>query len=527
MNGEDWTTHLMGWLFFRNEPMAFPLGKVSGFVHPIGTTVGYTDSLPLVSVLLRPLSSVLPQDFQFIGPWLGLCFFLQGVTGAWLVSAFTRDRVVQFAAGALFAMSPVLIWRVGHYSLCAQWLLVALLGLHARSAPDAAVARKHLAVAALLVFLAAGIHPYLTVMVLALAIALVLKIAFVDRSISPGRAALVAVALPAIAVGVFALFGYFGGGVSSGTEGFNRFNADLLSLLNPRGKGRLMPDLPTTLPSGEGYGYLGLGSIALAAFALLSLLVPAADRRSIPIRRAWPAALVALAFAFFALGPAAKLGRVELFSLTGMYAHLDAITGPFRSAGRFVWVLHYGVIVASLVVILCAWRARPQLAAIAVVGACFLQLLDFDFRPGNLFRRPQIDAGLRASVWSELGREYRHLALVPPQIAWTGGPCEGELPGHVRWPFAYLAYRQGMTFNGGYVARMNRDAVLGACASLNESVRRGELDPSTLYVVGPASLAALRRSGGPAVCGRIDGYGLCVSAETQGAVRRYLEAHPL
>ena len=527
MNGEDWTTHLMGWLFFRNEPMAFPLGKVSGFVYPIGTTVGYTDSLPLVSVLLRPFSSVLPDDFQFIGPWLGLCFFLQGVTGAWLVSAFTRDRVVQFAAGALFAMSPVLISRVGHDSLCAQWMLVALLGLHARSAPDVVAARRQLTVAAALVFLSAGIHPYLAVMVLALAIALALKIALVDRTLSPGRSALVALAFPAIAAGMFALFGYLGGGVSSGTEGFNRFNADLLSLLNPRGKGRLMPDLPTTLPSGEGYGYLGLGALVLAAFALLSLWVPAADRRSIPFRRAWPAALVALGFAFFALGPAAKLGGVELFSLNALYENLDAITGPFRSAGRFVWVLHYGVIAGSLVVILCAWRARPQLVALAVVGACFLQLLDFDFRPGNLFRRPPMDAGLRAPVWNEIGREYRHLALVPPQIAWTGGPCEGELPGHLRWPFAHLAYRQDMTFNGGYVARMNREAVLGACAALNDSVRRGDLDRSTLYVVGPASLAELRRSGGPAVCGRIDAYGICVSAESQGAVRRYLEAHPL
>ncbi|HZA49197.1 MAG TPA: hypothetical protein VE549_00565, partial [Myxococcaceae bacterium] len=38
LNGEDWGTHLLGWLFFRNEPWALPLGRLTSYVYPVGTT---------------------------------------------------------------------------------------------------------------------------------------------------------------------------------------------------------------------------------------------------------------------------------------------------------------------------------------------------------------------------------------------------------------------------------------------------------------------------------------------------------
>jgi len=37
---DDWSTHVLGWLFLRNERFAIPLGKLTGFVYPVGTTVG-------------------------------------------------------------------------------------------------------------------------------------------------------------------------------------------------------------------------------------------------------------------------------------------------------------------------------------------------------------------------------------------------------------------------------------------------------------------------------------------------------
>src|SRR5512146_2873505 len=74
----DVAQHVQGWLFFRNASWALPLGRITDFCAPAGTTVGYTDANPLLALPLRIASPLLPRDFQYVGLWLALCFFLQG-----------------------------------------------------------------------------------------------------------------------------------------------------------------------------------------------------------------------------------------------------------------------------------------------------------------------------------------------------------------------------------------------------------------------------------------------------------------
>jgi hypothetical protein len=129
MKKGDWAEHLLGWLFFRLEPWRLPLGSIRRLSYPIGTWLAYTDSIPWLSVALRTLHHLLPVDFQFIGPWLALCFILQGAFGGRLVASFSTAPLHRFLGGALFVLSPVLRTRVGHDALCAQWPLLALLGM--------------------------------------------------------------------------------------------------------------------------------------------------------------------------------------------------------------------------------------------------------------------------------------------------------------------------------------------------------------------------------------------------------------
>ena len=78
----DWRIHFLGWHIFRGEPWAWPPGTLVGYYHaPAGTSIGYTDSLPLVAFLLKPISPLLPMPFQYLGLWLTACFALQGYWG--------------------------------------------------------------------------------------------------------------------------------------------------------------------------------------------------------------------------------------------------------------------------------------------------------------------------------------------------------------------------------------------------------------------------------------------------------------
>ncbi len=89
----DGAQHVLGWLFFRHENWLWPLGSVPSFPYPVGTTVGYTDSIPWLAIVAKAISPFLPVDFQYVGLWLGLCFFLQGWFGMRIVQALSPDPV--------------------------------------------------------------------------------------------------------------------------------------------------------------------------------------------------------------------------------------------------------------------------------------------------------------------------------------------------------------------------------------------------------------------------------------------------
>ena len=56
----DWPVHFFGWHFFRNEPWHWPPGLVSGYNAPVGTSIGFTDSIPLVALTRTASIGCLP-----------------------------------------------------------------------------------------------------------------------------------------------------------------------------------------------------------------------------------------------------------------------------------------------------------------------------------------------------------------------------------------------------------------------------------------------------------------------------------
>lgn len=91
---------------------------------PEGMTLLFTDSIPLLGLVLGPFAGLLSPGLQFIGPWLLLCVVLQ-VAFAWLlVRPHAPDRLAALIGTALLSLMPALINRYGHASLCAQWLVL-------------------------------------------------------------------------------------------------------------------------------------------------------------------------------------------------------------------------------------------------------------------------------------------------------------------------------------------------------------------------------------------------------------------
>jgi hypothetical protein len=258
----------------------------------------------------------------------------------------------------------------------------------------------------------------------------------------------------------------------------------------------------------EGFGYLGAGVLVVVVAAAASLPSLWAKRTWL-LRRAGLVCVAAAAMTFFAWSSRITLGGRLLVDLEGFYRPLAGVVEPFRSSGRFIWMLDYLMMTAAIGAVCLTLRHRPgwcrALFAIAVV----VQLVDL----GNARVHVDHDRSwlpLRAPEWTQLGAQTHHLEMVPPQIVDAGGWRCPETPyrnDDYFIPFAYVAYRAGVTLNSGYVSRLDTGAALAACrASLAE---RGPLDPSVVYVVDPSALSAVRARG--AVCGRIDAAIVCVS----------------
>ncbi len=528
LGGGDHAQHTLGWLHFRNAPWSFPLGSIPSLMHPIPLTVGFTDSNPWVALALKPFSRWMPQDFQFIGPWLALCLALQGWMGVKLMGLFTRDVPQRLLGAALFVLSPVLLFRFGHDTLCAHWLLLAMLWLHLRPREDVQQARRTVGQALALNVLAAGIHPYLEAMVLTLTVALLFKLVRRERLLS-WRFAGAALATTLGVVGaLFVAFGYVGQGISTGTNGFSYYSADLLAPINPSGASRMMDGFPMGSGQYEGFGYIGTGFLALAAVVLLWSPWRSWPRVKEGLGAQTPLLLSVLALSVLAFSSVVTVTGRPVLTWRALAEPLLPLLAPFRSSGRFIWLLDYALMTGLVALVTWRWRQSPRVVTALLLGAVLLQALDTN----NLWARSSFHKGtwprLQAPEWERVDPFYRHIVLFPPAIVGARTPCvSGTFPDDAYVHFGDLAYRKGMTTNSAYAARLDEARVASVCEALRAEVESGRFAEDTLYVVGERELESFRRPEAGLTCGVLDGYTVCVSAKQGGFQEALTHAPPM
>jgi len=510
----DWRQHWLGFLFFQRAPWAFPLGSLPSLHYPIGTNVGFTDSNPLLSILVKPFAGVLPAEYQLIGPWLALCFVLQGYMGAKLASVVAKDSVMQMLGGGLFVVSPVLFARLGHDTLCAHWVLLALLYLGLREYPDRSRAQRAPWFVVGVVMVAAGVHPYLAAMTWVLALAVLIRL-WRSKLLTATRTVLWMLAATAGLIGVWAVVGYLGNNAPDGSGGFGLYPADLLALFDPREYSHLMPPLPSIPGEWEGVGFLGVGGIAAMLAGLVALV------RQRPSRRpgVGVVAVACLLLAIYALSSSIKYGGEEVANVQRLYDPLMPLVKPFRSSGRFIWPLHYLVLTFGLWGVTRVFgrdRTRPGIVFLSL--AVVVQAADVKMDRWWLSRKPEPQVSTDAFALAH--GQYRHLALAPPQVLMACG--DDPYPEDYVYRFMLLAHRLNLTFNSGLYARVDITKSLAACEAQNRETDAGRFDADTIYVV-PADDAPSVKTKSDAACGRWDGTWFCVSRSAHPRAATYIE----
>lgn len=511
----DWVPHHFGWAYFRAEPWHWPPGSIHGYYAPIGTSIGLTDSIPLAAYLLKPLSTWLPQPFQYLGLWLLLCFALQGALAARLVSRWSPSAVVQALGATLFVLLPALLARVGHAALCAHWLILWAMLVASRPSP------RRFAVAewAVLGLVSGMTQPYLAAMVLPLLLGAALTgggVSMAARGVALGSA-VGATVVGWWLSGLFVLQG--AGSLASGGLGY--YSMNLLAPLSPFGWSAVLPELPIAGDGQayEGFQYLGLGILLLIATAALLAWRTRrggdATRVEPMAARLWTPAMlgICLLMAAFAVSPRITLGHRVLADLNGAWS---APLATFRSSGRFFWPLAY-LGIAWAVATVATRLPRPATLAV-MIAAVVVQAADLHAIHEDRRRTAHSDAfytwtnPFASPRWTAIVPGYAHLALVPPpQCGASPQPYEAAVR---------LASQHGLTLNAGVIARGDVGAQRRYCADLGARIETATLEGDTLYVVSAAGAAGLTRAAGARMaCGRIDAVWICTAPEAHARWR--------
>lgn len=504
--------HYIGWELFRQDPhVHWPITYTDRLGYPKGESVALLDLNPLMAVVLKPLSPLLPEPSQYLGIEVILACALQFFFAYRLLLLLIGTNVLGAVLGsAFFLLAPPLNYRFwGHYSLSNQWVLVAALFIFAQAQEDSPRAvRRFWISAAVLAAITVGINPYLAFQVLLVLMAGVISLLWQKRITLAQSAGVAALLLAVGFVVAYSLGLVISGGKGYSSGGYRDLSMNLVAPVDPRTFTSLIfPRLRGTSPGQyEGYNYLGAGVLFLLAIVVIAALLHKGKLRHPDRRWLVPLSLCCLLLTLLALSTKVTGGGNTLidFDPQQRFSHFFA---PLRSTGRLFWAPYYVILTAILAAPFLFLRktwANLLLAALLVLQFADTRSLRQWVRMTISEDHP---SPLKSPVWAQLGSLHQNLIVLPAwqcaKNASPGGP-EGY-----RF-FGFLAIQDKMRINSYQSARYTGVAQDYHCTQAVEELAQQPLSPDSAYVVTPELAETIARGPtGPGKCHDVDNFILC------------------
>lgn len=509
----DTAYHYVGWELFRQDPhFHWPLTHTDRIGYPEGDSVAALDLNPLLAVMLKPLSPLLPEPCQYFGLEVVLVCTLQFFFALRLFRLILGPNLLGVAlCSVFFLLAPPLNLRLmGHYSLSNQWLLLAALLVFLRAQRESSTSIRPFVISAVpLAAISVGVNPYLALQVLLLLTAAVVSLLWRRRVKLLGAAGIMVLMgaccfMMAYSLGLIATEGR-----GYARAGYRYFSMNLLSVIDPRDwRSIIFPKLSeASAGQYEGYNYLGAGVLALAVIALITVFF---KRRKLPrLNPRWtvPLVLCCLLLTLMALSTKVTIGWRTLLDLDPA-ERFSPYLAPLRASGRFFWMPYYVILVAVLAAPFLLFRRTW--ANVLIASALVLQVADTrDLRHAvHTVVNKQHVSPLKSAAWSKLGSVHKNLIVLP---AWQCGSSES--PGGLRGYriFGFLAVQQKMRINSYQSARYTGGAGESHCGIQPIfAVWEWPLSPDSAYVVtAPVAGVIAQGPTGPGKCHDVDGFILC------------------
>ncbi len=429
----DARQHLSGWLFFQFDDWHYPLLFTERFNTPEGLSIAFTDSIPLLAIMLKAFGGFIPDKFNYFGYYVLLCFVLQALASIYLIRALGCRTIFSSIVVTVFALSwPALLNRLGHTSLMSHFLLIYNLGFYFRYSVEND--KKYLVHSAVLVVVSFLIHPYL----------FVLNLAIFFSSLCQGnmlnnikqRLYIILPLLVTVAA-VVITFGYLGGGKSDG--GYDFFSMNLAS---PICGGVLTPCIfDGTGGQYEGFSYFGLGLLILM-FGLLFKPSFRALNTIYLFRKYGVLIIVFLLLTVYALS-----NKIILFSqaiiMYDVPFGLDYLTNTFRASGRFFWPVGYLI----LFLVLSSYLQRQSFYSVILLSfVTVIQIIDVSNIYNSMRTKILLKSHEEVYQWDKVLDVDSEIYLYPRY------GC-GLFDDDYYLGFQYVAANNNSRINTGYISR--------------------------------------------------------------------------
>jgi Family of unknown function (DUF6311) len=500
LNEGDVAQHFLGWHFFRGESWALPLGANRRYGMDMGSSIVFTDSIPLLAIAFKTLHFALPEYFQYAGGWMAFCFVAQGLCAFVLLKRFTDDPVVLTFGSLLFVFAPPLVARtMGHFALVGQWIILLALWVYFdhRSCEQRAWRWR------LLLALGALVHGYLLYFTFAIWVAAAARDIYIERRATRSWILSNGVTF-AWLLFVLWVAGWFmvpfGSAAFGGTYG--QYAANLRALFNPPWGSPILSTVKDATNAGglESINYLGAGVLLLSSIAIGCVARAPTIVWQTLVRHRF-LALVCAAFAVLAFSHKMYWGETLLLHWP-LPEFLRQKLELIRGSGRLLWLAHYLIILAALVTVV---RTLPPLAAKFVVLTVFaLQIYDLNpgFRNYRAYLADAAQSAITASngaalspFWTAAARRYGEINFYPI----THSPPRYEA-------LARLAGDHNIAINAAYFGRIPVKRAFEKNSQLERELTTGRRRANTLYVLlRQDDLARLQLSPDDGI-GEIDGY---------------------
>lgn len=377
--GDLWAAYL-GWINFRNSPWSVPLGLNSHYGVELSNSVVYTDSIPILAIIFKFLSPVLPATFQYFGLWYLLCFLSTSHITWRIIGLFSNNVLIKTFGSLITIFSPIIIHRINvHAALVGQFLILA--GIHLQLSNRR---KSNFKGQILLSIVSAGVHPYLLV------INLILMAPTLADKIKKGSLKsrnFISKVLVFTNLLLFSMysFGYFVMSSDIQTKfNANLFKMDLIQPLNLSGWSHLASRwFPEVQGNFEGFNYFGLGALTFLFISLFQSKRLFFLMRHEFVQKKYLVFVLSLLF-FFSLSNVITFARYPILSFS-MPDWLIDLTSTFRGAGRFFWPVFYAILFFLMLAISTLYSNKSAVAIFALASILHISDSSYAWRQVKTF----------------------------------------------------------------------------------------------------------------------------------------------